>query len=135
MVRVATWNLENLFRPDSEAGPDTDEQYQAKLASLAGTITTMNPQVLAVQEVGEPEDLEDTEVIMFSALLRGELLRALRRIEADEAVSDQAEQLLGGLHLATALGASPAPTFGTYDSRLAAVTEQAGLATAAPGGP
>lgn len=59
MVRVATWNLENLFRPDSEAGPDTDEQYQAKLTSLADTITTMNPQVLAVQEVGEPKALED----------------------------------------------------------------------------
>ncbi|MFC7339823.1 endonuclease/exonuclease/phosphatase family protein [Saccharopolyspora griseoalba] len=59
MVRVATWNLENLFRPGGESGPDTDQQYQEKLRSLAGTITTMNPQVLAVQEVGDPDALDD----------------------------------------------------------------------------
>lgn len=58
-MRVATWNVENLFRPGSESGPDTDEAYQAKLTSLAGTITTMNPQVLAVQEVGDPAALDD----------------------------------------------------------------------------
>ena len=59
MVTLATWNLENLFRPGQEGGPDSDQEYRAKLKSLATTITSMNPDVLAVQEVGEPEALAD----------------------------------------------------------------------------
>jgi endonuclease/exonuclease/phosphatase family metal-dependent hydrolase len=59
MVTVATWNLENLFRPGNEAAPGSDEEYDAKLDSLAGTITGMAPDVLAVQEVGSPEALDD----------------------------------------------------------------------------
>lgn len=59
MVTLATWNLENLFRPGQKGGPDSDQEYRAKLESLAATITSMNPDVLAVQEVGEPEALAD----------------------------------------------------------------------------
>jgi endonuclease/exonuclease/phosphatase family metal-dependent hydrolase len=59
VVRIGTWNLENLFRPGGDAGPTTDEAYQAKLAALAATITDLAPDVLAVQEVGEPEALDD----------------------------------------------------------------------------
>lgn len=59
MVTVGTWNLENLFGPGSEAGPDSDAVYGAKLTALAETITTLAPDVLAVQEVGEPEALAD----------------------------------------------------------------------------
>jgi endonuclease/exonuclease/phosphatase family metal-dependent hydrolase len=57
-LRVGTWNLENLFRPDSEFGPDR-EAYRAKLTALAGTINEMSPDVLGVQEVGQPEALAD----------------------------------------------------------------------------
>ncbi len=59
MVTLGTWNLENLFRPGSDGGPDSDQEYQAKLNALAGTITSIAPDVLAVQEVGEPEALAD----------------------------------------------------------------------------
>ncbi len=59
MVTVGTWNLENLFRPGNEAGSDSDAAYEAKLTALAETITTLAPDVLAVQEVGEPDALAD----------------------------------------------------------------------------
>jgi endonuclease/exonuclease/phosphatase family metal-dependent hydrolase len=57
-VRVGTWNLENLFTPGHEAGPATQTQFDAKANSLAATITTMDPDVLAVQEVGDPQALQ-----------------------------------------------------------------------------
>jgi endonuclease/exonuclease/phosphatase family metal-dependent hydrolase len=58
-VVVATWNLENLFRPGGEAGPSDERQYEAKLAELARVIGEIDPDVLAVQEVGDPAALED----------------------------------------------------------------------------
>ncbi|SFR30147.1 Endonuclease/Exonuclease/phosphatase family protein [Lentzea waywayandensis] len=58
MVTIATWNLENLFLPGGD-GPKDQPSYEAKLASLADTITAMEPDVLAVQEVGDPEALAD----------------------------------------------------------------------------
>nr|WP_228047257.1 type II toxin-antitoxin system VapC family toxin [Saccharopolyspora sp. HNM0983] len=99
----------------------------------------------------------DTEVIMSSGLLRVELHRALHRIEAEQSVRDQAEQLVDGLHLrpvdavlqtaaglhgqhlrsldaihlATALDAGR-PAFVSYDARLAALADQLGLSSAAP---
>ena len=59
MFSVATWNLENLFRPGGDAGPDTAEAYDAKLSALQDVIERLVPDVLAVQEVGQPEALED----------------------------------------------------------------------------
>src|SRR4029077_1066101 len=59
VVRIATWNLENLFKPPSEFGPKTDAEYDAKLTALADTITRMDPHVLAVQEVGDPAALRE----------------------------------------------------------------------------
>jgi endonuclease/exonuclease/phosphatase family metal-dependent hydrolase len=60
MVRIGTWNLENFARPGVlEGGPTTDGAYDAKLASLAETITALDPDVLAVQEVGDPNALQD----------------------------------------------------------------------------
>jgi hypothetical protein len=59
VVRIGTWNLENLFKPPSEFGPRTDAEYDAKLAALAGAITRMDPHVLAVQEVGDPVALQE----------------------------------------------------------------------------
>jgi len=56
---VGTWNLENLFRPAVDGGPGDDAAYEAKLDSLAGVITGLAPDVLAVQEVGQPEALGD----------------------------------------------------------------------------
>ena len=57
MVAVGTWNLENLYRPGGRFGPKTRAVYDAKLGTLAATITRLAPDVLAVQEVGQPEAL------------------------------------------------------------------------------
>lgn len=59
MVRIGTWNLENLFRPGGPSGPSTPQAYQAKLAALAKAIAALDPDVLAVQEVGDPAALQD----------------------------------------------------------------------------
>lgn len=56
---VGTWNLENLFRPGGPSGPRTQQAYDAKLDALAGVIAELAPDVLAVQEVGDPAALED----------------------------------------------------------------------------
>lgn len=56
---VGTWNLENLYRPGGKFGPKDKAAYEAKLASLAATIKALNPSVLGVQEVGDPEALTD----------------------------------------------------------------------------
>ena len=58
-VVVGTWNLENLYRPGGAFGPKTQAAYEAKLDTLAATITVLAPDVLAVQEVGQPEALDD----------------------------------------------------------------------------
>ena len=48
------WNLENLLRPGE---PPEAAAYQAKLTALAAVITNLAPDVLAVQEVDDPEAL------------------------------------------------------------------------------
>jgi endonuclease/exonuclease/phosphatase family metal-dependent hydrolase len=59
-MRIGTWNLENLFRPTvTDAAPTTHGAYEAKLAALAATIAALEPDVLAVQEVGDPDALQD----------------------------------------------------------------------------
>src|SRR4051794_35499418 len=59
MVRIGTWNLENLFLAGEEGGPPTQQAYDDKLDALAGTIIDEAPDVLAVQEVGDPAALDD----------------------------------------------------------------------------
>jgi endonuclease/exonuclease/phosphatase family metal-dependent hydrolase len=51
-VQVMTWNLENLFLPGQDGGPDSEVAFEAKLASLAAVIDQVAPDVAAVQEVG-----------------------------------------------------------------------------------
>ena len=53
--KVMTWNVENLFLPASEFGTDTSAQFAQKLDSLASVVLTLDPDVLALQEVGSPE--------------------------------------------------------------------------------
>lgn len=59
MFKVMTWNLENLFRPGTEAAPDSTATYEAKLEGLAAKINQQAPDALSVQEVGEPAALDD----------------------------------------------------------------------------
>jgi endonuclease/exonuclease/phosphatase family metal-dependent hydrolase len=56
---LGTWNLENLYRPGSPFGPKDKAAYETKLAALAAVITELDPALLGVQEVGEPEALDD----------------------------------------------------------------------------
>jgi hypothetical protein len=58
IVNIGTWNLENLFRPAPES-PSSDTAYTAKLTALAATIRSLAPDVLAEQEVGDPDALKD----------------------------------------------------------------------------
>ena len=56
---IGTWNLENLYRPGSPFGPKDKAAYETKLAALAAVITELDPTLLGVQEVGDPQALED----------------------------------------------------------------------------
>lgn len=56
---LGTWNLENLYRPGGPYGPHDEAGYGAKLAALAAAITELDPTLLGVQEVGDPEALKD----------------------------------------------------------------------------
>ncbi len=58
-MKVGTWNLENLFTPEDPDGPPDQETYDAKLAALASVVEAISPDVLAVQEVGNPSALAD----------------------------------------------------------------------------
>ena len=50
--KVMTWNLENLFLPGEAGGPDSQALFEQKLNTLAATVFDLEPDVLAVQEVG-----------------------------------------------------------------------------------
>lgn len=56
---VGTWNLENLYRPGGLFGPRDQTAYETKLASLAAVITELDPDLLGLQEIGEPVALTD----------------------------------------------------------------------------
>lgn len=53
--KVMTWNVENLYRANNEFGPKSQKEYEQKLRNLADIILRLDPDVLAVQEIGEPE--------------------------------------------------------------------------------
>ena len=63
-LKLMTWNVENFFPVNVGAGPKTQAEYDAKLATLKSVIRTQNPDVLALQEVGDvghpvPRSLRD----------------------------------------------------------------------------
>lgn len=60
-LSVMTWNLENLYRPGTAYGPKTEADYQQKLHSLARTILALNPDILALQEIGDRDALTDLQ--------------------------------------------------------------------------
>jgi endonuclease/exonuclease/phosphatase family metal-dependent hydrolase len=68
--KVMTWNVQNLFRPDDseDAGPESDAAYLAKLTSLAAVIDYAGPDVLALQEVGSDETLQDLQQRLQQAM-------------------------------------------------------------------
>jgi hypothetical protein len=64
VISVGTWNLENLFRPGGTFGPKDKIVYDGKLAGLAATINAAAPDVLGVQEVGDPGALADLVTLL-----------------------------------------------------------------------
>jgi endonuclease/exonuclease/phosphatase family metal-dependent hydrolase len=50
--KAMTWNVENLFHPKSDAEEEAKQQYRSKLELLADVIDRLDPDVLALQEVG-----------------------------------------------------------------------------------
>ena len=59
--QVMTWNLENLFLTGQPSGPKTVGIYEQKMNNLATTILSIAPDVLAVQEVGDPAAFADLQ--------------------------------------------------------------------------
>jgi endonuclease/exonuclease/phosphatase family metal-dependent hydrolase len=59
--KVMTWNVENLFRPGQDAGPEAEPTYRAKLDLLQGTIEHLEPDVIAFQEIGGEEAFQDLQ--------------------------------------------------------------------------
>lgn len=57
--KVMTWNLENLYPAGSQFGPKNQGEFTQKLNSLAEVILELDPDVLAVQEVGDTESFDD----------------------------------------------------------------------------
>lgn len=58
-LRVMTWNVENLFSVAPGAEQSVIAAYQQKLQSLAKIILQFGPDILAVQEIGNLEALDD----------------------------------------------------------------------------
>lgn len=54
-----TWNMENLYRPGGPDGPLRQETYDRKLAALAVVINEVAPDVVGVQEAGDPQAVAD----------------------------------------------------------------------------
>ena len=58
-LTVATWNVENLFRPGSGGTKLTQTAYQRKLDNLASTLAGTGADVVALQEIGGADELGD----------------------------------------------------------------------------
>jgi len=58
-MRVASWNLENLYLAGTEFGPRSETDFDAKVEALAAVIAFARPDVLAVHEVGDPAALDE----------------------------------------------------------------------------
>jgi endonuclease/exonuclease/phosphatase family metal-dependent hydrolase len=56
-----TWNVENLFRPTLGADEANVELYERKLEVLARVIAELSPHVVALQEVGGEEPIQDLQ--------------------------------------------------------------------------
>lgn len=56
--KLMTWNVENLFVPAESSSAAEQDRYQRKLAFLADTIRRLDPDLVALQEVGGAAPLE-----------------------------------------------------------------------------
>jgi len=58
---VMTWNLENLFPVGHASGPNSRDIYERKMRNIAQTVLAIAPDVLGVQEVGDPATFADLQ--------------------------------------------------------------------------
>ena len=72
-ARVMTWNVENLFLPSEDGGPDNESLFRRKLASLVAVIDQEAPDILALQEVGSSGALERLQAELTHKLPHAEL--------------------------------------------------------------
>ncbi|MBX7110241.1 MAG: endonuclease/exonuclease/phosphatase family protein [Dehalococcoidia bacterium] len=61
---VMTWNVENLFPVGHLSGAASVDVYQRKLRYLAKTIRDVGPDVIGLQEVGDPTCLADLQAAL-----------------------------------------------------------------------
>lgn len=52
MFKAMTWNVENLFRPAPGATQVDQQRFQRKLTLLADVVNKLDPDVVALQEIG-----------------------------------------------------------------------------------
>lgn len=58
---VMTWNVENLFPPGHTSGPINQEVYEQKMRNVSRTILGIAPDILGLQEVGDPACFSDLQ--------------------------------------------------------------------------
>jgi endonuclease/exonuclease/phosphatase family metal-dependent hydrolase len=81
-----TWNVENLFPPGFEISPNkpvTDAEYQAKLAYLEQRVRGVQPDVLALQEIGSTSPADSTSFDALAARLQDVLPHRKRSSHPD----------------------------------------------------
>jgi len=98
IFKALTWNVENLYRPALDASQADQQQFQQKLVLLASVINQLDPDVLALQEVGGEEPLFDLQQALggtyphraISAFpdQRGIRVAFLSKLPADEPAED-----------------------------------------------
>jgi endonuclease/exonuclease/phosphatase family metal-dependent hydrolase len=67
--RILTWNVQNLFLPGTgDAAPDTDADFDAKVASLATVIDGIAPDVACLQEIGPGDALAPLQAALTHPL-------------------------------------------------------------------
>ena len=66
-LKVMTWNVENLFRPSPTSGGDELKSYNDKIKILSAVLLQQDPDVVALQEVGGDEPLEDLQAELGGA--------------------------------------------------------------------
>ncbi len=65
--KAMTWNVENLFRPALGASQADHQRFEQKLSLLARVINRLDPDVVALQELGGEEPLGDLQQALDGA--------------------------------------------------------------------
>lgn len=125
---VATWNVENLFRPAASASAQVQARYRSKLALLAALVRDMGPDVLALQEIGAQDALADLQLALggdyphraaASPDARGIRVGFLSRLKFQGAARQIAEFPPGPALAIQGLGADGLPRPATHMGRAA----------------